>query len=145
MATKGKPSRPETKKPRACAAGVCDPARTQGLKAPAPEGDHTLVSLKGPGVFVAAEASKQGGASGLTFVILDIDGRNVVNLSYAAAQNLALTQQNPFGIVLLGSAEIKTFTIGWPSPLRFERELKLSVTVNEGGVVQILANVIHGK
>jgi len=96
-------------------------------------------------VFVAAEVNKQGGDSGLTFVILDVDGRNVVNLSYAAAQNLALTQQNPFGVVLLSSGQIKTFTIGWPSPLRYERELKLSVTVNETGVAQILANVIHGS
>jgi hypothetical protein len=36
-------------------------------------------------------------------------------------------------------------TIGYPSPLRFERELNLSVKVNENGVEQILANVIHGK
>ena len=35
--------------------------------------------------------------------------------------------------------------VGWPSPLRYERELNLSVTVNEAGVVQILANVIHGS
>jgi len=104
-----------------------------------------LVSLEGPGVFVAAEVSKQGGASGLTFVVLDIDGRNVVNLSYAAARNLGLTQQNPFGISLLGSAGLETFTIGWPTPLRFERSLKLSVTVNEAAVVQILGNVIHGR
>ena len=145
MATKAKPKKPEVQKTRTCAAGVCDPVRTQGLRAPAPQGDHTLVSLRGPGLFVAAEVSKQGGVNGLTFVSLDLDGRNVVNLSYAAAQNFGLTQQNPFGIVLLGSGELKTFTIGWPSPLRFERELKLSVTVNEGGVVQILANVIHGK
>ncbi len=145
MAVKAKPARPAPKKETACAAGVCDPERTQGLRAPAPQGDHTLVSLRGPGVFLGAEVSKQGGASGITFVILNIDGRNVVNLSYAAAQNSGLTQQNPFGIVLLGSGDLKTFTIGWPSPLRFKRELKLSVTVNEGGVVQILANVIHGK
>jgi hypothetical protein len=104
-----------------------------------------LVNLRGPGVFVASEVNKQGGNTGLTFVILDIDGRNVVNMSYAAAQNLALTQQNPFGVVLLGTGQIKTFTIGWPSPLRYERELKLSVTVSEAGVVQILANVVHGS
>jgi len=28
--------------------------------------------------------------------------------------------------------------------MRFERELKLSVNVSEPGIVQILANVIHG-
>src|SRR6478752_3486381 len=84
-----------------CAAGVCDPERTQGLKAPAPNGTYALVNLKGPGVFLGAEVSKQGGTNDLTFVILDIDGRNVANLSYAGAINQGLTQQNPYGLVLL--------------------------------------------
>jgi hypothetical protein len=128
-----------------CAAGVCDPQRTQGLKAPAPQGDHLLIRLKGPGVFLGAEVTKQGGKTGLTFVSLDIDGRNVTNLSYAAAKNSGLTQQNPYGLVLLSSAALENLTIGFPTPLRFKKELKLSVTVNEAGVVQILGNVIHGK
>lgn len=132
-------------KPRSCAPGVCDPERTQGLRAPAPKDDYVLVSLKGPGLFLAAEVVKQGGSNDLTFVILDIDGRNVTNLSYAAARNSGLTQQNPYGIVYLQADKLETITIGYPSPLRFERELNLSVKVNEDGVVQILANVIHGK
>jgi hypothetical protein len=66
-----------------CATGVCDPERTEGLKAPAPNGTYALVNLTGPGVFLGAEISKQGGTNDITFVILDIDGRNVANLSYA--------------------------------------------------------------
>ena len=127
-----------------CAMGVCNPERTQGLKAPAPNGTHSLVSLNGPGVFVAAEVAKQGGSSDLSFVILDIDGRNVTNLSFSAAANSGLTQQNPYGLVLLHSAALKTLTIGFPTPLLYRRSLTLSVTVNEANVVQILANVIHG-
>ena len=133
-----------TEAARTCATGVCDPQRTQGLKAPAPKGKHPLVTLRGPGVFLAALVSKQGGNTDLTFVNLDIDGRNVTSLSFAAADNLGLTQHNPYGLVLLRGKLVETFTIGFPSPLRFERELKLSVTVNETGVVQIVANVIHG-
>jgi hypothetical protein len=128
-----------------CVGGVCGPQRTQGLLAPAPNGDHVLIDLKGPGLFLCAEVTKQGGPTGLTFVILEIDGRNVTNISYAAAENSGLTQYNPYGLVLLQSAALKNITIGFPSPLRFEKELKLSVTVNEVGVVQILANVIHGQ
>lgn len=128
-----------------CATGVCAPQRTQGLRAPAPQGTHQLVSIKGPGVFVAAAITKQGGATGLTFVSLDLDGRNVANLSYAAAQNWGLTESNPYGIVLLGGGDVRTLSIGWPTPLRFERELSLSVTINEGGVVQVLGNVVHGS
>ena len=128
-----------------CLNGVCDPQRTQGVRAPAPKGSNLLVTLKGPGLFLAAEVVKQGGNSGATFVSLDIDGRNVVSLSFAAAENSGLTQFNPFGLVLLKSAALKNLTIGFPSPLRFRRQLKLTVTVNETGVAQILANVVHGS
>jgi hypothetical protein len=69
----------------------------------------------------------------------------VVNLSYAAADNSGLAQQNPFGIVPLKSAALKNFTIGVCSPLRFEKTLKVSVIVEEDGIVQILVNVIHDK
>jgi hypothetical protein len=104
-----------------------------------------LVSLEGPGVFLGAQVTKQGGASGLTFVILDIDGRNVTNYSFAAAKNAGLTQQNPYGLVFLDSGPLETVTVGWPSPLRFKSALELKVTVKEADVVQIVANVIHGR
>jgi hypothetical protein len=127
-----------------CASGICDPVRTQGLKARAAKGTHDLVVLDGPGIFVAAAVSKQGGTNDLTFVILDIDGRNVTNLSFAAANNQGLTQHNPYGLVVLHSTALKTMTIGFPTPLIFKRGLRLSVKVNEPNVVQILANIIHG-
>jgi len=133
------------KRKRRCLRGVCNPERTQGLRAPAPEGDHVLVSLEGPGVFLGAQVTKQGGPSGLTFVILDIDSRNVTNYSFAAAKNAGLTQQNPYGLVYLDSGPLETVTVGFPSPLRFASSLQLKVTVNEPDVVQILANVIHGR
>lgn len=126
-----------------CATGVCNPQRTQGLLVSPAQGSHNLVTLRGPGVFLGAHVSKQGGNTGLTFPDLTIDGRNVVNASFAGVENLGFTQQNPYGLVLLGN-QIKNMTFGWPTPLRFERELRLSVTVNEAGIVQILANVIHG-
>ena len=144
MAKKRTPAKAAVPGGGKCAPGVCDPERTQGLKAPAPNGTHVLVSLNGPGVFLGAEISKQGGTNDLTFVILDIDGRNVTNLSYAAAANEGLTQQNPYGLVLLHTAALKTFTVGFPTPLLYKRSLRLSVTVNEPNVVQIVANVIHG-
>src|SRR5215813_2952624 len=123
-----------------CAVGVCNPQRTQGLKAPAPKGTHTLVNLTGPGLFLSANVSKQGGATDLTFVILEIDGRNVVNFSYAAARNVGLSQANPYGIQYLPGVGVESFAIGWPFPLTFKKSLKLSVTVNETGVVQIVGN-----
>lgn len=128
-----------------CVGGVCDPERIQGLKAPAPRGTYTLVNLQGPGLFLAAHVTKQGGATGLTFVSLKIDGRSVVDLSFAAAQNWGLTQHNPYGLAVLGSGGLQNFTIGWPVPLVYKRSLTLSVLVREAGVVQIVANVIRGS
>jgi hypothetical protein len=78
--------------PRTCSTGVCDPQRTQGLKAPAPNGNHAL-TLEGPGLFLGAAVTKQGGTNDLTFVILDIDGRNVTNLSTLPPPR-GLTQHN---------------------------------------------------
>jgi hypothetical protein len=118
--------------------------RTQGLIAPATMGDHVLVRLKGPGVFVSAEVTRQNNPAGLTFVSLDLDGLNVVSISFEAVSNLALTQANPYGLVLREKGVLSTLTIGYPLPLKFERELILKVTVHEVGVAQILANVIHG-
>jgi hypothetical protein len=126
-------------------AGVCAPQRTQGLKVQVKKGTHVLVNLKGPGLFLGAEVVKQGGSTGITFVDLTIDGKNVTNISYAAAKNAGKVRQNPYGMVYLQGRILKTLTIGWPAPLVFQRSLKLSVIVNETGVKQILANVIHGK
>ena len=127
-----------------CVTGICNPQRTQGLRAPAPKGTHPLVVLEGPGLFIGAHVSKQGGETDLTFVSLEIDGRSVVNISYAAARNLGFIQSNPYGLVLLQTRPVDNLTIGYPSPLRFESQLVLSAIVNEDGVVQILGNVLHG-
>ncbi|CUQ66398.1 MAG: hypothetical protein NNA23_09560 [Nitrospira sp.] len=145
MATKKQTTKDTASEPVRCSGGVCDPRRTQGLKAPAPKGTHTLVNLTGPGLFLSANVTKQGGPTDLTFVILEIDGRNVVNFSFAAARNVGLTQANPYGIQYLSGAGVESFAIGWPSPLVFKKSLKLSVTVNETDVVQIVGNVVTGS
>lgn len=126
---------------------VVAPVETQGLKAPAPVGDHTLVTLKGPGKFVAAEIIKQGGnGSDMTFVALEIDGQTVANASIAALGNWGLTQSNTYGTVLLKpSASLRTVTIGYPVPLAYKKSLKLWVKVSEPGVVQVIGRVIHGQ
>jgi hypothetical protein len=104
-----------------------------------------LVDISGPGVFLAGEVVKQGGGAGLSFVSLDIDGRNVVNLSYDAARNWGLTEQNPFGVHYLSSAAgLENLTFGWPTPLVFLRSLKVSVLVRQDGVIQLLANILVG-
>ena len=125
-----------------CLGGVCNAQRTQGLLTNV-TGAHKLVVLEGPGLFICADVVKQGGDTDLTNVSLDLDGRNVVAITYIGARNVGLTQSNPFGIVVLGS-KLDTLTIGYPVPLKYEKELVLSVLVNEPNVAQIVANVVHG-
>jgi hypothetical protein len=123
---------------------VVFPKRTQGLITNVAAGTtHTLVHLKGPGLFLSAAISKQGGNIDLTFVILDIDGQNVVNISIAALINQGLVSDNSYGVMAFKSpVGLDTVTIGWPYPITFQKELALRVTVNEPGVVQILGNVV---
>jgi hypothetical protein len=123
---------------------VIHPKRNQGLITNvAASTTHNLVHLKGPGLFLSAAISKQGGNSDLTFIILDIDGQNVVNISIAALINLGLLSDNSYGIMVFKSqAGLDTVTIGWPYPITFQKELVLKVTVNEAGVDQILGNVV---
>lgn len=123
---------------------VVNPVRHQGLITNvAVNSTKELVKVKGPGLFLSAEITKQGGNSDITFVILDIDGQNVVNISIAALFNQGLTSANSYGIsVFRSGASLETVTIGFPYPLTFNKLLSLKVTVNEPGVVQILANVI---
>ena len=128
-----------------CGTGVCDPQYTQGLKAPASKATHNLVTLKGPGLFISANVSKQGGPTGLTFVGLEIDGRAVANLSFAAARNLGFGSPNPYGLQLLTGVGVESFSMGWPVPLTFKKSLKLTATVNEVNVVQIIGTVIHAS
>ena len=126
--------------------GVDNPALAEGLVSPPAMGDNVLVSISGSGKFLSARLSKQGGASGLTEVVLRIDGEEVVRRNIVALKNLGLTADNPYGIVVLTSAAgIDTVTIGFQEPLNFQSSLTLSANVGETGVVQITAAVVYGE
>ena len=123
---------------------VANPVRMQGLTTnPANGSNIELVKQRGPGLFISAEISKQGGNSDLTFISLDIDGQNVVSISMAALFNQGLTSHNSYGISIYRSAVgLETVTIGFPVPLTFNKSFSLKAIVNETGVVQLLANVL---
>lgn len=106
---------------------------------------YELVTLTGPGTFVAARMTKQGGNTGLTAVELIVDGNVVVGRNFAALKNWGMTQNNPFGVVVLTGGIVDTAIIGFQQPLHFENSLILRARVNETGVVQIIGTVIHGK
>jgi hypothetical protein len=126
--------------------GVRDPERATGV-ASAPHGEYELVSIKGPGTFLSALVFKEGGdPSDRTVVMLDIDGRDVVNVTMRGARNQGLTGNNSYIVSLTEPVDNKkSMIIGLPSPLHFEKELKLRVDVQEEEVLQIYANVIYGR
>ncbi|WP_299891939.1 hypothetical protein [uncultured Lacinutrix sp.] len=128
-----------------CIGGVCAPRRKQGLKVKPKKGKHELVKLKGPGLFLAAHLSKQGGTNDISFVDLTIDGESIFNLSYAAMKNLGFRRQNPYGMVLVKTGLIENVTLGFPYPLKFEKELVLTFTAGEPDIAQVIGNVIYGK
>lgn len=129
-----------------CCPSVENPRQEEGLiNGPAEGSEHTLVSISGPGKFVSARMTKQGGASGITFASLVLDGEVIEQRSFAAIKNWGLIVHNPFGVAVLTSASgIDAFTIGFPQPLAFESSLELRATVNEPGVVQMIGTVIVG-
>jgi hypothetical protein len=107
--------------------------------------ENELVWLEGPGAFVSARMVKQGGASGLTAVSLEIDGKIVVQRNVAALKNWGMTQDNPFGVAVFTAGDIDTVTIGFQQPVAFEESLLLKAIVNEDGVVQIIGTVVYGQ
>jgi hypothetical protein len=125
---------------------VCGAKLTNGGAAPASIGKHTLVQMKGPGVFISAVVSRQetSDLTGLTSVTLELDNNKVVSLTFEAAANTALTQPNPYGILLTKNKPFSTMTIGFSVPLRFESLLTLKVEVKDVPMAQIVANVLHG-
>ena len=129
---------------------IRNPQASDGiLIAPQQQGTVELVSLPGKGKFVSARITKQGLTNALV-VILTIDERDVVKVNMDSLLNLGLTETNPYGVVLLNGKDgvvddIKTMTIGFPTPLVYKRNLTLSVNVLDVNLLQVTARVIHGK
>ena len=98
------------------------------------------------GSFLSAQISKLDGKDDDTTVLLGLDGRIVVEMSFKKAKILGLEKQgNPFGIVFhKGKQKIKTLTIGFCTPLYFELKLQLFVKVAEPNVSKIEGTVIWG-
>jgi hypothetical protein len=109
-------------------------------------GTYELVQLVGPGTFVSARLTKQGGAGGFTAVSLEIDGKTIVQRNFVALKNFGMTQNNPFGVMISTSAVgIDAVTIGFSQPIEFEESLILKAIVGESGVIQIIGTVIYGE
>ena len=128
-----------------CCHGISFPVRTQRLMTNVKIGEHKFIKLKGPGLFLSAQISKQSGNSDISFVDLRIYGNSVFNLSYASMVNLGFTQQNPYGMVLVKTGEIENVTLGFPYTLKYEKSLELSFTTREERIKQVIANGIFGK
>jgi hypothetical protein len=131
-----------------CSSTIKGAIQNEGLVTDPENGSEIeLVNITGPGTFVAARLVKQGGGTGLTSVELIIDGETVVGRNIVALKNWAMTQSNPFGVVVFSNQGlgIDTVTIGFSQPISFEENLVLKAAVGEDGVEQIIGTVIHGE
>lgn len=109
--------------------------------------EHTILTLRGSGIFISAEISKRLGDTDDTLVIMEIDGSDnkVVRYSFQKGLVEGLVEDNDYGISLLLSendTEVKTLTIGFDVPLFFQNILRLYVQVQENNVSKIVGNVV---
>ena len=114
----------------AALADVIGAHETQGLKTNVGPGEYTLVDIKGPGTFVCAHVNKQGTGSGLCFVNVTIDGKHVMELSYAAMKNMGLSTNNPYGVMVKTVGSIDNAMINFGTPLYFRKNLKVIMKVD---------------
>jgi len=119
----------------------------QGVTEVTPGADYTVVGIDGPGQFISAYVTKQGGATDITSIELYLDGVRAASVSYAGFKNFNLTQGNPSGLMVAPGASvdaIDTAVIGFPYPLAFKTEMKIMIRVgsSDTGIAQFLVNVI---
>jgi len=125
---------------------ILQPRRVQGLKTNLPTNKKfDLITQKGPGVFVCAHITKQGGSNDIAQVALFIDGKNVVAITYAAAGNVGLAEQNNSGIKLVRGF-VDCISIQYNEPLYFKKECRIEIsTGTDAGIVQVVANAVIGS
>ena len=125
---------------------ILKPQRVQGLKTNLPTNKKfDLIRQRGPGVFVCAHVTKQGGSNDIAQVALFIDGQNVVAITYAAAGNIGLSEQNNSGIKLV-KGFVDCISIQYNEPLHFEKECRIEIsTGSDAGIVQVVANAVIGS
>jgi hypothetical protein len=119
----------------------------QGIYDIMPGETYTVGGIEGPGQFISAYVTKQGGASDITTVELFLDGVRAASVSFAGFKNFNLTQSNPSGLMVAPgatAADIDTAVIGFPYPLAFKTDLRIVISVggSDTGIAQILTNVI---
>jgi hypothetical protein len=124
---------------------ILSPRRVQGLKAsPARNKKYDLISEKGPGVFVSAIVTKQGGSTDISQVALYIDGKNVVAITYAGADTFGLDVQNNFGVKLV-KGSVDAISIQFNEPLHYKKEMRIEFSVGTDiGIAQVLAVAVVG-
>jgi len=125
---------------------ILKPKRVQGLiSSPGTGKTINLISAPGPGVFVAAHITKQGGTNNISQVALYIDGVNVVAITYAAADTIGLDEQNNSGIKLV-NGPVKCISIQYNEPMYFKKECRIELkTGSDSGIAQVVANAVIGS
>ena len=125
---------------------ILSPRRVQGLRAsPTRNKTFDLIKEKGPGVFVSAIVTKQGGLNDLSQVALYIDSKNVVAITYAGADTFGLDALNNFGVQLVKGG-VDAISIQFNEPIFYKKEMRIEFSVgNDIGIAQVLAIAVVGE
>ena len=148
--TTGNPVPVTVTNPSASSAIIERIAREDGqVSSPAIDTKNDLVTLTGPGTFIAARLAIGGSSDTRKSTIgeLVIDGRIIFQESFREIELQGLREFNYFGVVGNdgGTVGSSTISIGFPQPVKFESSLVLSATAKTTGVTLISATVIYGE
>jgi hypothetical protein len=124
---------------------IIKPRREQGLQlSPTINKKYNLIKEAGPGVFVTGHVTKQGGVNDLTQVALFIDGVNVTAITFIAADNIGLDEQNNSGMKLV-KGFVDCLSIQFNEPLYFKESCVIEVSIgSDAGIAQIVAIAVIG-
>lgn len=125
---------------------IVRPKRVSG-NAPSPSTNRniSLISLRGRGVFVSLSVVKVGGTNDASQVTMEIDGVNVVGITYMAALGGGLGTANNSGIVATTGSIGKCISVQFNEPLYFARGLKINFhTSSDANINNVVANAVIG-
>ncbi len=109
-------------------------------------GEHMIARVRGPGVFVAGSVVGQGIDFSAVGVYVEIDGRTVMQSSLSAG-SASLGEQTNSGVGVVYDSQLggrARASFGVAEPLRFERELRVYVRVEEGIPSRVFGDVLTG-
>jgi len=109
-------------------------------------GQRTEFHVMGAGWFSAAEIVKDGGSNDATYVIVELDGAQVMNTSFVSLKNPMMELGTPNLVAKVRSDGSKSvMTIWYGTALKFRGIAAVRVAVQEDGVAGLRIRAVMNK